>query len=92
MLLLLDTRNDKHFTGEDAVDLATATGRVRFDLDARVCVIQHVDQPHLYVNPTSHTLTWGDDWKRDEMLRDMARDAIAYLCRNCGFTLFTSKD
>lgn len=88
--LLLDTRNDQHFVGNDYLDLAVATGRVAFDLDKRTCTVQHSANPHLVVNPTSTTLKWGDSWERDEMLRDMAKDAISYLCGKCGFVLYRS--
>lgn len=86
--LLLDTRNDRHFVGDDYLDLATATGRVTFDLDKRTCTVQHSATPHLVVNPTSHTMEWGDSWGRDEMLKDMAKDAVSYLTRCCGFLLY----
>lgn len=86
--LLLDTRNDKHFVGNNYVELAVATGRVTFDLDARTCTVQHSSHPHLCVNPTSHTMSWSDSWGRDEMLKDMAKDAVAYLVRCCQFALY----
>lgn len=86
--LLLDTRNDKHYLGDTYLELAQATGRVSFDLEARTCTVQHSSHPHLAVYPTSRTLSWGESWTRDAMLHDMARDAVRYLCMKCGFKLY----
>lgn len=89
-VLLIDTINDKHFVGDIYTDLAAATGRVTYDLEARTCTIQHSSHPHLVVNPISHVLSYGDSWGADELLREMAYDAIKYLCRNCGFVFYNA--
>lgn len=89
MKLLLNTKDQIHHKGETSLELAQACGRVKFDLTRRICYVFLYD-PRWAKNPP-HELLYGDSWGEEEMLLEMAQDAISYLCRNCGFELY-SKD
>lgn len=81
-LLLLDHRNDRHYTGETTVDLLRASGLISIDLDARRAVI--LGKPD--------TVTFSTEYTQDDMVREACRRALQVLCSNHGFTLFRSED
>jgi len=81
MLLLLDTRNDKHYTGPTTVDLVMATGRVAIDTKARLAVID--GQPD--------SVSFADTYTYEELVREIAIRAAHVLVRDYGFQLFHSR-
>ena len=80
MRLLLDVRNDKHYTGATKVDVVLATGRVVIDTVARCAVIDG--------KPDS--VTFGPDYQGDELIREIAGRAMQLMVRDYGFLLFNS--
>ena len=82
MILLLDTRNDKHYTGYTRADIVSQTGIVRIDLVQRKVFIKGVDNP----------LQYSDQYTPDELIKEGNRDALNFLCRNCGYVVFKSID
>jgi hypothetical protein len=79
--LLLDIRNDRHYTGDTRLELVQATGRVTFDLISRKARIDGrvVSQ-------------YSDEYSADELLKEMARDVVKIFVTNYGFQLFIAKD
>jgi len=82
MLLLLDTRNDKHYTGDTKAELLLQTGMARIDLSQRKVFIKGVDNP----------LQYSDEYTQGELIQEGNRDALNFLCRNCGYVIFKSVD
>lgn len=80
-LILLDTRNDRHFVGGSVADVVLTTGAITFDLSARRVVI--------YGEPD--TVSFSSDYTRDELLRELAGRALTVLKRY-GFQLFRNTD
>jgi hypothetical protein len=71
LLILLDTRNDKHFVGGTLTDVVLTSGAVTFDLSARRAVI--------YGQPD--TVSFSNDYAHDELIREMALRALTVLKR-----------
>jgi hypothetical protein len=76
--LLLDTRNDKHYTGDTYAELIAHTPLVSLDIPGRCFRIQGVAHPFQYSN----------EYTADELVKEMSRDAVNFLCRNAGFVLY----
>lgn len=81
MLLLLDTRNDKHYTGPTTTDLVLSTGRVVIDTNARRAVI----------DGKPDGVTFSGDFTYEELVREITLRAAHVLVRDYGFKLFHAR-
>lgn len=81
-LLLLDTRNDRHYTGENTSDLILNTGRVTIDLNSRRAVI----------DGKPDTVSYSSEYTSDELLVEACRRALQVLTRDYGFVLYSRHD
>lgn len=80
-ILLLDTCNDRHHTGQALVDAVLATGIVAFDYSSRkVAVRGRLD-----------TVSFSSEYQGDELIREMARRALRLLTRDHGFVLYRAE-
>lgn len=80
MLLLLDTRNDKHYTGTTVTDVVQSTGVVTVDFDARRAVIK--GKPD--------TVSFSTDYSHIELVREVHARALQVLCCHHDWALFRS--
>lgn len=81
MLLLLDTRNDKHYVGPTTFDLVMATGRVVIDTTAR----------RAFIDGQPDSVGFTDQYTHEELIREIAIQACHVLIRNHGFQLFHAR-
>lgn len=79
-LLLLDTRNDKHYVSTSTIDLVLSTGRVVFNIAGR----------RIEVDGRADGVTIGHDYDHRELIRELAARALRVLCRDHGFVLYRS--
>lgn len=79
-ILLLDTRNDKHYVSTRTADLILSTGRVVFDLTGR----------RIEIDGRPDGVTIGHDYDHRELIRELAARALRVLCRDYGFVLYRS--
>lgn len=77
-LLLLDTRNDRHYVSDRVADLVTQTGQVWFNLSERRAVIKG--------SPDGVRI--GLDYSEEEMVRELATRALHVLLCDHGFILY----
>lgn len=80
-LILLDTRNDRHFTGGSLVDVVLSTHAVCFDFSARRVIV--------YGEPD--TVSFSEEYSHVELTREFASRALKVLKRY-DFQLFRNVD
>ena len=75
--LLLDTIGDTHYTGNSYAELIEPMHNVEINLIERYFNIGNIDK-----------CVYSDQYKQDELLNEMSRGVITFLCDNCGFILY----
>lgn len=80
MLLLLDTRNDKHYTGTTVTDVVQSTGVVTIDFDARRAIIK--GKPD--------TVSFSPDYDHIDFVRQVHARALQVLCSHYDWALYRS--
>ena len=82
MLLLLDTRNDTHYTGATIVELVDSipAGIACMDIFAR--------RAFIYLKPDS--VSFSAEYTQGELVGEIARRTVQVLCRDHGWQIFRS--
>ena len=96
-LLLLDTRNDKHYTGDTRADLIAA-----MVADGVLSINQTETISKAGIYPTKNTIAtaavkgystpiilgFTDEFSVDELTKEINRGVIEQLCRSYGFKVY----
>jgi hypothetical protein len=75
--LLLDTIGDTHYTGNSYAELIEPMHNVEINLIERYFNIGNIDK-----------CVYSSEYTQDELLNEMSRGVITFLCDNSGFILY----